>query len=66
MDWPTLARSVVEDLGLVWNPYTTQIEPHDFMAELSHALMRVTTILLDLARDIWGYISFGYFCASTG
>ncbi|HEY7907191.1 MAG TPA: adenylosuccinate lyase [Wenzhouxiangella sp.] len=61
VDWPSLARDVIEDLGLVWNPYTTQIEPHDYMAELAHALMRINTICLDLARDIWGYISWGYF-----
>jgi len=61
IDWPALAREVIEDLGLVWNPYTTQIEPHDMIAELSHGLMRINTIALDLARDIWGYISFGYF-----
>ncbi len=61
VDWPALSRDVVEDLGLVWNPYTTQIEPHDFIAELAHALIRLNTICLDLARDMWGYISFGYF-----
>ncbi len=61
VDWPSLARDTIEDLGLVWNPYTTQIEPHDYMAELAHALMRINTICLDLARDIWGYISWGYF-----
>lgn len=61
VDWPSLARDVIEDLGLVWNPYTTQIEPHDYMAELAHAIMRINTICLDLARDIWGYISLGYF-----
>lgn len=61
VDWPELGRQVIEDLGLVWNPYTTQIEPHDMMAEVFHALSRINIILLDLARDIWGYISFGYF-----
>lgn len=61
VDWPHLAREVIEDLGLIWNPYTTQIEPHDYMAELAHSLMRINTIYLDLARDIWGYISWGYF-----
>lgn len=61
VDWPALARDVVESLGLVWTPYTTQIEPHDMMAELAHALMRLNTILLDLCRDIWTYISLGYF-----
>jgi adenylosuccinate lyase len=61
VDWPRLARDFVEDLGLVWNPYTTQIEPHDMIAETSHALMRVNTVLLDFARDAWGYVSLGYF-----
>ncbi|MDZ7789781.1 MAG: adenylosuccinate lyase [Xanthomonadales bacterium] len=61
VDWPALARDFVEDLGLVWNPYTTQIEPHDMIAEVSHALMRINTVLLDFARDAWGYISWGYF-----
>ncbi|MFW5927178.1 MAG: adenylosuccinate lyase [Wenzhouxiangella sp.] len=61
LDWPALARDFVEDLGLVWNPYTTQIEPHDMIAEVAHALMRINTILLDLARDMWGYVSLGYF-----
>lgn len=61
VDWPELGRQVIEDLGLVWNPYTTQIEPHDMMAEVFHVLCRINTILLDLARDVWGYISLGYF-----
>lgn len=61
VDWPELSRQVIEDLGLIWNPYTTQIEPHDMVAEVCHALSRINTVLLDLARDIWGYISFGYF-----
>ena len=61
VDWPALARQTVEDLGLVWNPYTTQIEPHDMLAELCHALVRINTILLDFARDAWGYVSLGYF-----
>ncbi len=61
VDWPALARDFVEDLGLIWNPYTTQIEPHDMIAEVSHALMRINTVLLDFARDAWGYISLGYF-----
>ncbi|HEX7768541.1 MAG TPA: adenylosuccinate lyase [Dokdonella sp.] len=61
VDWPALARSFVERLGLVFNPYTTQIEPHDCIAELGDAIARANTILLDLARDIWGYISLGYF-----
>jgi adenylosuccinate lyase len=61
VDWPALARDFVEDLGLVWHPYTTQIEPHDMVAELAHALMRINTVLLDFARDAWGYVSLGYF-----
>jgi len=61
VDWPGLARDFVEDLGLVWNPYTTQIEPHDMIAEACHALMRINTVLLDFARDAWGYVSLGYF-----
>jgi len=61
LDWAQLARDLVEDLGLVYNPYTTQIEPHDMIAELAHALVRINTILLDFARDVWGYVSLGYF-----
>lgn len=61
LDWPALSRRVVEDLGLVWNPYTTQIEPHDMIAEVAHALVRINTVLLDFARDAWGYVSLGYF-----
>ena len=61
VDWPALARRMVESLGLQWNPYTTQIEPHDWMAEYFDALARCNTILLDLCRDFWGYISLGYF-----
>ncbi len=61
LDWPTLARDFVESLGLVWHPYTTQIEPHDMTAEVAHALVRINTVLLDFARDAWGYVSLGYF-----
>lgn len=61
LDWEKYARSFVEKLGLMFNPYTTQIEPHDTIAELFDAYARVNTILLDLNRDIWGYISLGYF-----
>ncbi len=62
LDWEAIAQKVVtEQLGLEFNPYTTQIEPHDYMAELFDALARVNTILIDLNRDIWGYISLGYF-----
>jgi len=62
LDWQNFARSVVEDrLGLVFNPYTIQIEPHDDLAELFDAIGRCNTILIDLDRDLWGYISLGYF-----
>ena len=61
VDWQALARELVEKLGLEFNPYTIQIEPHDAMAELFDAIARANTIVLDLDRDIWGYISFGYF-----
>jgi adenylosuccinate lyase len=65
IDWPTLAQQFVESLGLTFNPYTTQIEPHDCIAEYFHALMRFNTILLDFDRDVWGYISLGYFKQRT-
>jgi len=65
VDWPALAREFVESLGLQWNAWTTQIEPHDWMAELFHALMRYHTILIDLCRDVWSYISIGYFRQRT-
>ncbi len=61
LDWPDISRRFVTSLGLEWNPYTTQIEPHDYMAELFHALMRFNTVLLDLCRDSWAYISRGVF-----
>jgi adenylosuccinate lyase len=61
VDWEALARVVVEGLGLEFNPYTIQIEPHDTMAELFDAYARANTVLLDLDRDVWGYISLGYF-----
>jgi adenylosuccinate lyase len=61
VDWPAFARRFVEKLGLVFNPYTTQIEPHDCIAELGDAMRRANTILIDFARDVWGYISLGYF-----
>lgn len=60
-DWETFAKSFVESLGLVYNPMTIQIEPHDYMAELYDCLSRINTILIDINRDIWGYISVGYF-----
>lgn len=65
VDWPQIAQKFVEDLGLTFNPYTTQIEPHDCIAEYFHALMRFNTILLDFDRDVWGYISLGYFKQRT-
>ncbi|MCJ7453116.1 MAG: adenylosuccinate lyase [Steroidobacteraceae bacterium] len=61
VDWPGLARRLVESLGLHWNPYTTQIEPHDWMAEYFDSLARINTVLIDLSRDFWGYISVGCF-----
>ncbi|WP_374430518.1 adenylosuccinate lyase [Ideonella dechloratans] len=61
-DWEAFSRSVVEgSLGLTFNPYTIQIEPHDYMAELFDAVTRANTILIDFSRDVWGYISLGYF-----
>jgi adenylosuccinate lyase len=65
-DWQAFSKEVIEQrLGLTFNPYTIQIEPHDYMAELFDAIARTNTILLDLNRDIWGYISLGYFKQST-
>lgn len=64
-DWEAFARSFVEKLGLTFNPYTIQIETHDGMAELFDAYARINTILLDLNRDIWGYVSLGYFRQKT-
>ena len=65
-DWESFSKNVVENsLGLVFNPYTIQIEPHDYMAELFDAVARANTILLDLNRDVWGYISLGYFKQRT-
>ncbi len=60
-DWPAISHRFVESLGIQPNPYTTQIEPHDWTAEYAHALERYNTILIDFARDVWGYISLGYF-----
>ncbi|CAM3450520.1 adenylosuccinate lyase [Halomonas lysinitropha] len=65
VDWEENARSFVEGLGLTFNPYTTQIEPHDYIAELFDAVCRFNTILIDFDRDIWGYISLGYFKQRT-
>ncbi len=61
IDWICFARSFVESLGLAWNPYTIQIEPHDYLAELFDAIVRYNNVLLDFSRDVWGYISLGYF-----
>jgi adenylosuccinate lyase len=61
-DWVAFSRNLVQDrLGLSFNPYTTQIEPHDYMAELFDAIVRTDTLLIDWSRDVWGYISLGYF-----
>jgi adenylosuccinate lyase len=65
VDWPAFAQSFVESLGLTWNPWTTQIEPHDWMAESFHTLIRYHDVLIDLCRDIWAYISIGYFKQKT-
>jgi len=65
VDWPLFAQNFVESLGLSFNPYTIQIEPHDYMAEFFHSLSRFNTILLDFDRDIWSYISLGYFKQKT-
>ena len=61
LDWPAIAESFVTGLGLRYAPMTTQIEPHDYIAELCQSMARANTILIDLSRDIWGYISLGYF-----
>ncbi len=65
IDWEANAKSFVEGLGLTWNPYTTQIEPHDYIAELFDAVCRFNTILIDFDRDVWGYISLGFFKQKT-
>ena len=65
VDWQSNAQAFVTSLGLDWNPYTTQIEPHDYMAELFDAIARFNTILIDFDRDIWAYISLGYFKQKT-
>jgi len=61
VDWEAFARRIIEDLGLVFNEHTTQIEPHDYMAELFDAIAFANVVLLDLDRDLWGYIALGYF-----
>ena len=65
IDWQANAKEFVEGLGLSWNPYTTQIEPHDYVAELFAAICRFNTVLIDFDRDIWAYISLGYFKQGT-
>ncbi|MEJ2531406.1 MAG: adenylosuccinate lyase [Halioglobus sp.] len=65
VDWQANAERFVTSLGLSWNSYTTQIEPHDYMAELFDALARFNTVLIDFDRDVWGYISLGYFKQRT-
>lgn len=65
VDWHTLSERFVTSLGLNWNPYTTQIEPHDYIAELFDAVARFNTILIDFDRDIWGYIALGHFKQRT-
>ncbi|MRX27042.1 adenylosuccinate lyase [Kangiella sp. HZ709] len=64
-DWQSFAEQFVTSLGLTWNPYTTQIEPHDYMAELFNAIARFNTILIDFDRDVWGYIALGHFKQKT-
>ena len=61
VDWESVSKGYIDSLGLLFNPYTTQIEPHDWMAELFHTIIRINNIFLDLSRDIWMYISIGYF-----
>jgi len=65
VDWAKFAKDFVESLGLFWNAYTIQIEPHDYIAEYFHAVSRFNTILIDFNRDVWGYISLGYFKQRT-
>lgn len=65
INWPTLCAGFIKELDLTWNPYTTQIESHDYIAALCHALLRFNSILIDLNRDLWGYISLDYFKQKT-
>ncbi|ACV26465.1 adenylosuccinate lyase [Kangiella koreensis] len=64
-DWQSFAEKFVTSLGLTWNPYTTQIEPHDYMAELFDAIARFNTVIIDFDRDVWGYIALGHFKQKT-
>jgi adenylosuccinate lyase len=65
VDWPAFAQSFIEELGLTWNPYTTQIEPHDYIAEYFDVITRFNVILIDFDRDLWGYIALGHFKQKT-
>ncbi|ABF14231.1 adenylosuccinate lyase [Candidatus Palibaumannia cicadellinicola] len=65
VNWHNLSKKFVTELGIQWNPYTTQIEPHDYIAELLNCIARFNTILIDFNRDIWGYISLNYFSQTT-
>lgn len=65
VDWPAFAQTFIENLGLTWNPYTTQIEPHDYVAEYFDVITRFNTILIDFDRDVWGYIALGHFKQKT-
>ena len=61
LEWLKISQEFVEGLDIGWNPYTTQIEPHDFIAEISLSFVHINTILIDFSRDMWMYISLGYF-----
>ena len=65
LDWEEIAQNFIESLGISWNPYTIQIEPHDYIAEFFHVISRFNSILLDYDRDVWWYISMGYFKQKT-
>jgi adenylosuccinate lyase len=65
LNWPKISESFITDLGINYAPYTAQIEPHDYIAEYFHAINRFNTILIDFCRDIWGYVSLGYFKQKT-
>jgi adenylosuccinate lyase len=65
LDWQKFSKNFVESLGIIWNPYTIQIEPHDYMAELFDATARFNTVMIDFCRDIWSYISIGHFKQKT-
>jgi adenylosuccinate lyase len=65
IDWHAVSESFVTSLGLTWNPFTTQIEPHDYIAEMFDAIARFNTILIDFDRDVWGYIALGHFKQKT-